>query len=236
MAFAANGYNLTSTSGANFNAVANAVDGALTCKWGGTTGGSANAYTLTPSPAWTSTTRAEIRYVLLTPHASNTGASTLNVSTIGNAAITYKGQALVGGELVQNVEALLVWDGTSYDLVNHGGGWATWTPSYGTNNGAHWTTVTTNRASYQRHGNRVDFMINASGTTITTDPTQLQFSLPVTASGGFVGGGASISNGTVYAGHWGLSTTTVAYVSRYDTGLLGLGASRSINLQGSYPV
>lgn len=231
----ADGFSIRSTTSANFNAVANGIDGALTCHWGGTTGGSANAYTLTPAPAWTATTRLEIRHVFFTPHATNTGATTVNISGLGPVAARYKNQALVGGELVANVEAVGVYDGTVLELLTHGGGWATWSPNYGTEDGANWTSVTANRAIYQRHGSRVDFAIAASGTTVTTDPNELQFALPIAASGGFVSGGGTISNGALITGAgWYIITLTVATVFRADYANLGLGAGRSINVQGFY--
>lgn len=115
------GYSLRSSSSANFNAVANAVDGAVSVHWGGTTGGTSTAYTATPSPAWTTTTRTEIRFIILLMHATNTGASTLNISSIGTGEIRQFNAALVGGEMLINSLVMLAWDGTHYEIVGPSG-------------------------------------------------------------------------------------------------------------------
>lgn len=111
------GYSLRTTGSANFNATANAIDGAVKVHWGGTTGGTSTAYTATPSPAWTSTTRSEIRFLLIIPHATNTGASTIDISSIGAVTVRQNNTALSGGELKINVPTLLAWDGTYMQIV-----------------------------------------------------------------------------------------------------------------------
>lgn len=45
---------------------------------------------------------------LLTPANTNTGATTLNLNGVGAGAIQSRGQALVGGELIQSIPSILV--------------------------------------------------------------------------------------------------------------------------------
>lgn len=61
--------------------------------------------------------------VLLTPAATNTGATTLNITPSGGSALTAKnifvnGAACVGGELQINVPTLLVYDGTQFNSLS----------------------------------------------------------------------------------------------------------------------
>jgi hypothetical protein len=52
---------------------------------------------------------------------TNTGAATINVNNLGNVAIKKMGIALHAGELVANSYAILIFDGTYFELLNpHG--------------------------------------------------------------------------------------------------------------------
>lgn len=110
-------YNLRNAL-ANFNGVADAIDGGLTVYWAGYTGGTANNYTASPSPAWTTSTAPTIRYLFLTIHATNTGPSTLNISGAGATNIRQYNTALVGGELVANCTYLFAYDGVNLQIVS----------------------------------------------------------------------------------------------------------------------
>ncbi len=83
----------------------------------GTDGGAADAYTLTP-------TTALIAYgtkmlVEFTPNATNTGASTLNISALGAKNIySVAGAALTAGDLVSGCYYLAAYDGTQFRLLS----------------------------------------------------------------------------------------------------------------------
>jgi hypothetical protein len=84
--------------------------------WGGTSAGTANAQTLTLSPAITAYVAGQtFRFLVGT---SNTGATTLNVNAVGAKAIQVQGAACVGGELVANNIAEVVYDGTQFQLLS----------------------------------------------------------------------------------------------------------------------
>lgn len=50
--------------------------------------------------------------------ATNTGVMTINIDGTGSVAITKNGSALIGGEVVINEYTELVYNGTSFDIVN----------------------------------------------------------------------------------------------------------------------
>jgi len=53
----------------------------------------------------------------ITPAATNTGAATLNISSVGAKNIFFGGAACIGGELVSGVPALVIYDGTQFNIV-----------------------------------------------------------------------------------------------------------------------
>lgn len=84
-----------------------------------TTGGSANAYTLTPSPEVT-VYEAGLSFMVM-PDRANTGAATLNVNGVGAVDLQKMGsagtpQALAAGEIQPYREFRVVYDGTRFLL------------------------------------------------------------------------------------------------------------------------
>lgn len=86
----------------------------------GTTGGSANAYTLTLSPALTAYAAGVCVAVKI--HAANTASSTININGLGAKTIKdSKGNALTAGRLRLNGVYTLRYDGTDFILQGEGG-------------------------------------------------------------------------------------------------------------------
>lgn len=56
-------------------------------------------------------------YVII-PANTNTGATTLNLNSLGAKNVFVNGAACVGNELVANVPALVVYDGTQFNIVS----------------------------------------------------------------------------------------------------------------------
>lgn len=80
-----------------------------------TTGGAADAYTLTPSPAATAYTDGDIYYIKVS--ATNTGASTINVSSLGVTDITRpNGVALQAGDLTSGQVYSIVYESSASDF------------------------------------------------------------------------------------------------------------------------
>jgi len=71
-------------------------DGAT--QWCGTAGGTADALTLTPSPAITAYAAGQ-RFVFKSSTNANTGAATINVSSVGAITLQKNGAALVAGDV-----------------------------------------------------------------------------------------------------------------------------------------
>ena len=86
--------------------------------YGGTTGGSSNAYTLTDAVMSSSPT-AGMRLLLIANHTNN-GATTFNLNSSGAVAVVRRNgaTALSGGEIVSGDLFEIVYDGTSWVLVN----------------------------------------------------------------------------------------------------------------------
>lgn len=215
--------------------VADAVDALISRRWGGTSTGAANVYaiTLTPTP----TGYENGQPFLWIPNHTNTGAATLNVNSQGALALRYMGQVLVGGELVSGVPCYCFHNGTNITVLNHGGGWATWTPTYTCSGSMTYTAVTTNAAIYQRHGNTIRLKVVATGTIGGTVSNGVRFSLPVTQG---------VFESTPYAGYVTDAatasalayqfSTSVVEVMRYDAVNWTAGTNRVIAAWGEYRV
>jgi hypothetical protein len=89
--------------------------GANTYLWGGTVGGTADAITLTPSPALVSYATG-IRYGFIAG-GTNTGAVTINISGLGAKDIKdHQGNALTAGKIVSGKLYSLSYDGTNFNM------------------------------------------------------------------------------------------------------------------------
>ena len=87
-----------------------------TGKYAGTVGGTVDAITLTPSPAWTSYVAGMDIYFIAA--GANTGATTANVSGLGNKAVTKNGAtALSAGDIPSGGVIHLFYDGTRLQKI-----------------------------------------------------------------------------------------------------------------------
>jgi hypothetical protein len=212
---------------------AGGVDAATTRIFGGTSTGSANAQVIAPSPAISTLQAGEVFTFI--PGFSNTGAATLQIGSATARSLRYMGQALVGGEIVANNPCTCLVDASLIHILNHGGGWATWTPSYSAAGSMTYTSVTTNVAQYQRHGNQVNFMVNSTGTTGGTASNEIIISIPVSLAGGtsvmpaYLVIGGSILSGLSYH-----ATATTIAIRRYDNTNYSLGPNLTASVTGSY--
>lgn len=83
----------------------------------GTNGGIVNAYTITPTTALTA--YGTNMLAILTPNATNTLASTINISGLGAKAIlTIDGSAISAGDLVITVPTFLIYDGAAFRIFS----------------------------------------------------------------------------------------------------------------------
>jgi len=83
--------------------------------WCGTAGGTADAITLTPTPA-ISAYAAGQRFVWIAGASPNTGAATVNISGLGTKALQNDGAALAAGDHAANKMYMGIYDGTQFQI------------------------------------------------------------------------------------------------------------------------
>jgi hypothetical protein len=228
----ADAYNLRTTN-LSFNNVADAIDGVISRSGGVTSAGTSTAYTIAPSPVWASYVTGY--FIYFTPHTTCGASATANISGLGAKNIKYKNNATYGGEIVQDVEALLYYDGTNLELVSHGGGWATWTPTWPTFNSQTFTSVSISSAIYQRHGSRVDFLVDATGTAGGTPSYGVAMAPPIATSYGQGAFGAFVADGGTSKGGFTLWSGGNIIICKYDLTNITAGTVQ-VSASGSYRV
>lgn len=221
------------TTNVSFNSVGDAIDGVIDRSFVSTTTGTSTAFAATASPAWTAYAAGYVLKVI--PHTSNTGATTINVNSLGAKNVKYKNVACVGGEMVQDVPAYLVYDGTEFELLNHGGGWASWTPSWPTFNSQTYTSVTIASAIYQRHGNTVTFIVDATATAGGTPTYGVAMAPPVATSSGQGAFGAFVADGGTSKGGFTLWSGGNIIICKYDLTNITAGTVQ-VAASGTYKV
>lgn len=82
---------------------------------GGTTGGVADVYTLTPLPAITA--YAAKQTFLVKFHAANTGAATIAVSGLAAKSLKYKGANPAADLIDANAWMTIMYDGTNFEII-----------------------------------------------------------------------------------------------------------------------
>jgi len=87
--------------------------------WCGTAGGTANALTLTPTPAIPAYAAGQV-FRFTAGAAANTGATTVAVSGLTAAAIQRDGAALTGGEIAAGRQYEILYDGANFQLQRFG--------------------------------------------------------------------------------------------------------------------
>lgn len=104
------------------------------------------------------------------PAATNTGATTVNINAIGAKNVFSGGAACVGGELVASVPALIVYDGTQFNLIAKAITSGTSASTF-TFNGSGGTSAS-KTITYQKVGSWVTLNIPATTATSGTSSTQ----------------------------------------------------------------
>lgn len=77
----------------------------------------AGTNTITATGPTTVTVYAANQWFIFTPAATNTGATTLNISAIGAKSVFKSGTACVGGELRISVPVIVQYDGTQFNII-----------------------------------------------------------------------------------------------------------------------
>ena len=184
----------------------------------GTTGGAANAQTLTTSPA-TVVIRENQIYSIIAGF-TNTAATTLNINSVSQAVVRQNGRALIGNEIISGNRYLILDNGTSYVLLNPSSEWQTWVPANITGYSAEPTNT--------YYGYKVNpegtacLVVIREATDGTSDAADLTIALPIPA--------ATVTN-AVWAAEARLIDNSVA-LSTFGSGLIS-SAGNSINFTRS---
>lgn len=88
--------------------------------WGGTAGGTADALTITPSPAIAAYVAGQT-FRFITAAANTSTTPTLNVNAVGTKTIQRLGGALVAGDMPSGATIIVIYDGTYFQLASVNG-------------------------------------------------------------------------------------------------------------------
>jgi hypothetical protein len=185
-----------------------------------TVGGTANAITLTPSPAITA--YATGQFFSFIAASTNTGSVTVAISGLTTKAITGGVTALTGGEIRTGTMVTMRYNGTAFELV--GRGWnTTWTPvlSCGTPGNLS-VSYTDQLGRYHIDGNKITAWFDvvtssfthttASGSiTITGMPFRSANVVGSTVSGALLWSGMTKANYTSVVPVTSSSSTTILF-------------------------
>lgn len=208
--------------------------------YAGTAGGTGNAITLTPSQALTAYS-AGMRYFFIAS-ASNTSATTVNISSLGVKNLTKQfGVALSAADIISGQVVEIFYDGTQFVML--GGAYAegSWTPSVGGS-----ATYTTQIGRWTKNGRVIHVTGLLTINTIGTGSTSVISGLPATSlnlsanQALAVSDFSSLATSVVWIGARvdtnattiTLRNLTAAGASATSSALLGNGSS--ITLSGSY--
>ena len=162
-----------------------------TTTWGGTSGGTANAQTLTLSPAITAYVAGQtFRFI---SGFTNTGNVTLNVNGLGVKSLlsSATGTNLVPGQITAGFVAEVIYDGTQFQMINPMGTWNTFSPVW-TQSGT--ISYTNNYSKYVQIGKTVHFQCSLLATSAGGGAVAIGVSLPVTASSSTIFGAVGGAN------------------------------------------
>lgn len=202
---------------------------------GGTSGGSANAQTITLTPAITAYVTGQI-FTFVAGFTNTAAAPTLNVNGVGAKTIVSAGLTTIHIGAIQSggVYAVL-YDGTRLILLNPYEGVFSSSPTPSGNGGAI-NTITTNRSHYYVKGSQVKYCYSFTF-TVGTLSNSIRVPLPIAAissaetiCGAYVDTGAGIRAGFSQAVGGGGSLD----VYSYDAANFTVGASRAVAGQITY--
>lgn len=212
----------------------NIQDGSLIS--GGTSGGSANAQTISLTPAITAYTSG----MIITFHAgfTNTGAATLAVNGL-TAQDVYNVKtdgALKDKEITSGRRYTVIHDGTRFQLQNPSEDWLNYSPTASGSGSMTISSLVINYAKYKRVGNLIYWIVSISFTTGGTASLSVFVSSPTTMDSASyeTGSGTFVDTGNAMGAFAYAANTTTFTCRKYDASNWGLGSGRLLNLSGFY--
>lgn len=212
--------------------LANIQDNTSIC--GGTSGGSANAQTLTLAPAIPAYVTGQTFW--FTAGFTNTGAMTMDINSVGATSVrTLEGDELISSEVRSGEKYGLLYNGTHFILIQSAAQSAVdWSPTYGVSGTGSWSG-STNHAYYKQNGHWIEFSLSASG-SVTSTPSALTFTTPTNVSDSPGGGASAAFDSTSTKGaFWARTAIDTIAVFPFDRSGFTAG-TRSIKVDGRYKV
>ena len=154
--------------------------------WLGTTGGTATAQTAAATPAITAYKTGQKFRAKIGASLGSTGstatAHTININSIGaKNIINQDGTNPTAGTWVAGAIIEIVYDGTSFVIVNDPGGWLTYSPTLSVSGGAT-SGVTFPYAMYRKVGKTVHLQVYVSWSQTTTPAAYTGLTPPINAA------------------------------------------------------
>lgn len=166
------------TARTHYASVAQVQDGGII--WGGTSGGTANAQTLTPTIAIPAYVAGQtFRFIA---GATNTGSATLQISGLASPKTILSantGVNIVAGNITSGRLYTVVYDGTNFQLLNESKVWQTYTPTVTQGVGI---TFTNNYSKYLVDGKTVFYNASLVATSAGTPGSLIRVTLPIAST------------------------------------------------------
>ncbi len=211
--------------------------------YGGTAGGTANALTLTLSPAITAyATGMVIRFKA--GASSNSSANpTVNVNSVGAKNIV-RGDGSTGlsiGELRANGIYDMIYDGTSFRIRCFAGQWETWAPTVAAGGTIVLGTVTANYAKFKVDTGEgiCHYQLRLTTTVDSGTGNAITFTTPLTVASTHIAApdNCTIAQAANVPGVTLNSSTTTYGVGRYDSANFTAGGAALVMIaKGSFPI
>lgn len=209
-----------------------------TFTWGGTSGGSANAQTITTSPVTASYVAGQ-KFEFIAGN-TNTGATTLNVNSLGakNVFNSRTGVALKGKEIFTGGLYAVVYDGTQFQLLNPSvfSSSSTYTPTLTPAGAMTYSSTSITKAKYWFEDKTCFYKLEITGTVGGTPNDHITVSLPATNNGeNITAFGTILDNGVIVSAFGSFASVTAIDVYRYDNAVFTAGTVTFI-LEGSFEI
>jgi hypothetical protein len=207
--------------------------------WGGTSAGSANAQTITPSPTLTAYVTG-MKFVFIAGYTNTATAPTLNVNSLGAKTMRgYAGSTLQIGHILAGNTYLGVYDGTYIQIANPSAILNSWAaPALTANSGSiSVSAYDYSKYKYDSVSKLVSCILKATYTVTSGTPTAINGTLPITATSsnaGIVWGthdiGGSVSDAIIGS----LTSTTTFATARPSLASLEGSGTHYIYLRIDY--
>jgi len=196
---------------------------------GGTSGGSANAQTITLTPAITAYVTGQI-FTFVAGFTTTTTTPTININSVGAKSIVTPGlTSMFAGAIQSGATYAIMYDGTRFVLLNPYGGTQSSAPTPSANGGGSLSSIVTNRSQYWVSGSQVKYAFSFSF-TVTGTCNSVRVPLPIAAASSaetITGVSVDIGGGNVAGFTGAVGGGASVDVFHYASTAFAAGASRT---------